>query len=261
VATANRHFNSLLYPAFFKKHVDSAVKHFQNMVNEYARGQWDDATAKGGKFIEAVLKALWVHVGKAVPKGKDFKAGSIIRDIEPLATHPDRIRLTIPRGCRFAYEIASNRGARHDADEIEANEMDATVVLGVCSWILAEMVSFSQKGLDLGEAKAIVEGLMRREYPFTEEIEGRIYSEIGKSAPEVALAVLLHIYPKRMSEEEIVKTLERHGHKEKNAKMGVSRLGRFVDNDGAGNLRLRNTGLQKTEELIRKESMRKRKKA
>jgi hypothetical protein len=98
-----------------------------------------------------------------------------------------------------------------------------TVVMALCSWILAEM-SFAQKGLDLAEAKAIVEGLIRRRFPFTEEIEGRIYSEVGDSAPEVALTVLYHIYSKRMSKAELVRTLQRHQYTEPNATKAVSRL-------------------------------------
>jgi hypothetical protein len=61
-----------------------------------------------------------------------------------------------------SYEIASNRGARHDADEVEANEMDASAVMSACSWILGEMVRYSQKGLDLAEAKAVVDGVVKR---------------------------------------------------------------------------------------------------
>lgn len=140
-----RTVNELLKDRFPAKHIDSAVRHFQSMVEEYQKAQWDDAAAKGGKFIEAVLKALWVFVGEVPPAGKSFKAGNIMTQLEQKpATHPDTIRLTIPRACRFAYEIASNRGARHDADEVDANEMDATTALRVCAWILSEMVRFSQ---------------------------------------------------------------------------------------------------------------------
>jgi len=35
------------------------------------------------------------------------------------------------------------------------------------------MVRFSQKGLDLAAAKDAVEGLMRRKFPLSEEIDGR----------------------------------------------------------------------------------------
>src|ERR1700721_1419134 len=115
-------------------------------------------------------------------------------------TLPDSLRLTIPRACRWVYEIASNRGARHDADEVEANEMDASAVQALCSWILAEMVSYSQKGLDLAEAKAVVDSVMKRRYPFIEEIDGRVYVDIAESAREAAILILWHVYPKRITE-------------------------------------------------------------
>lgn len=247
---SKKSFNALLYPAFEKKHCDFAVKHFQGMVEEFRKGQWGDTSAKGGKFIEAVMKAMWVAAGETVPKGKLYKVGSIIDQIKNKAAAPERIRLTIPRACQFGYEIASNRGARHDPDEIDENEMDATVVMEICAWILAEMVSFAQRGLDLAEAKAIVEGLMRREFPFTEEIDGRIYSEIGDSAPKVALAVLFHIYPKRMPSEDLIRTLERHDYSKHNAEVAISRLGPFTDDDGLENLRLRNPGLREAQKQI-----------
>ena len=252
-----RTVNQLLKGKFAPKHVDSAVRHFQSMVEEFQKSEWDDSAAKGGKFIEAVLKALWVSVGETSPVGKDFKAGKIITQLgqkPAVPAHPDTVRLTIPRACQFAYEIASNRGARHDADEIDANEMDASTVLRVCAWILSEMVRVSQKGLDLAQAKVIVEGLMQRRYPFTEDIDGRVYTDIAKSAHEAALLILWHVYPARMSSAELIASLVRHDYTYNNANVPVSRLTRFVDNDGIGSLRLRNTGLRRAEALITKAS-------
>jgi len=243
----------LLKDAFHAKHSDAAVKHFGDMVDDYQKSEWADAAAKGGKFIEAVMKGLWVRAGETVPPAKDFSVGALIDKLQQkpaTAGIPDTIKLTIPRACRFAYEIASNRGARHDAYEIDANEMDADTVVAVCSWILSEMVRFSQKGLDLAEAKATVEGLMRRRFPLTEEIDGRVYTEVGRSAPDAALGILLYIYPKRMPEAELIKSLERHGYKHHNASVAVQRLKPYVDADAIGNVRLRNPGVRRAESLI-----------
>jgi HEPN domain-containing protein len=249
--------NDLLKPTFAAKHVAAAARHFDKMVEDFQKGDWEDSSAKAGKLIEAVVKALWVYVGETVPAGKSFSAGKLMDKLQnmPAMGAPERIRITIPRACRFAYEIASNRGARHDADEIEANEMDARAVLSVCCWILAEMVSFSQKGLDLAQANGIVESLMKKRFPFTEEIQGRVYVDIGKSALEDGLLILWTIYPRRMNEAELQVSIMRHDHRENNARMAVSRLVRYVDNDGAGNLRLRNSGLKRAEELISKSSV------
>jgi hypothetical protein len=242
--------NEMLKEKFAAKYADAAVNHFDRMVQDYKQREWDDANAKAGKFVEAVLKALWNEAGEAVPTGRDFKAGTIMDRIDKKTDWPESLRLTIPRACRFVYEIASNRGARHDADEIEANEMDANAVLALCSWILAEMIRYAQKGMDLDEAKSIVDGIVKRKYPFVEEIDGRIYVDVASSAREAALLILYAIYPKRMSEEDLREQVKRHGYKRANADMGVNRIRNFVDKDQNDKMRLRNVGLQQAEKLI-----------
>lgn len=255
--------NELLKDVFEAKHVDAAVKHFQKMVADYQKSDWSDALAKAGKFMEAAMKALWVRAGEIVPKGKEFKVGKTIVDLErkpDAAGIPDTIKLTIPRACRFAHEIASNRDGRHDAGEINANEMDASTVVSLCSWILSEMVRFSQKGLGLEEAKKIVEGLMRRKFPLSEVIQGRVYTQIGHSAPEVAIGILSTIYPRRMPKDELVRTLKRHEFEDKNAKMALERIKKYVDFDEQDRVMLRSTGLQRVDELISEASQKKLKK-
>jgi len=222
------------------------------MVEEFELSKWGNASAKGGKFIEAALKALWVYAGGVVPAGRHFKAGTIMTELEKKVAQADTVRLTIPRASRFAYEIASNRGARHDPDEIDTNEMDARVVLALCAWILSEMVRFSQKGHDLILPKAVVEGLMKRRFPFAESIDGRVYADIGKSAKEVALVILYYIYPKRMSRDALAAALVRHPFKKANADVAVQRIAGFIDDNGMGMIRLRNTGLRKVEGLFAK---------
>jgi hypothetical protein len=202
--------------------------------------------------VEAVLKALWREAGEVVPGGRAFKAGTIMDTIHTKAALADSLRLTIPRACRFVYEIASNRGARHDADEVEANEMDASATLALCSWILAEMIRYSQKGMDLNEAKAAVDGIVKRRYAFFEDIDGRVYVDIASSAREAAVLILYSIYPKRMSEDALKDQIRRHGYKRANAEMGVARIRTLVDRDDNGSVKLRNLGIRAAEELIAK---------
>lgn len=248
---AEKTINEMLKDKFEAKHADAMVRHFKNMVSDYQQREWEDANAKAGKFVEATLKALWRAAGEIVPTGKAFKAGTIMDQIHTKAALSDSLRLTIPRACRFIYEIASNRGARHDADEIEANEMDANVVLAQCSWVLAEMVSNSQRGLDLNHAKSIVDAVMKRKYPFIEEIDGRVYADIAGSARTAALLILWHVYPKRLSETTLLEQLLRHRYKRANAMQAINRIQRVVDNDN-GNLRLRALGIREAEEIVEK---------
>ena len=60
----NRTINELLRDRFTAgKNIDALVKHFQGVVDEYHKGQWERSLAKGGKFLEAVLKALAIEAG------------------------------------------------------------------------------------------------------------------------------------------------------------------------------------------------------
>jgi len=250
---AEQQLAKLVGAKFMQKYVDAAVGHYRKSVDQFQLGEWEDSIAKGGKFVEAVLKALWAYVGEPVPTGKTFKAGSIIDGLaNKPATVDDSIRLTIPRACRLVYDIASNRGGRHDAGEVDPNQMDASVVLATCSWILAEMLRFSQKGaMDLDAVADLVASLNQRKFPFTENIDGRHYFSLKDlSARDVELLTLWRIHPRRMSEVDLITSAKRHGNSEANARVGLTRLRRVVDDDGNKNLRLLVSGIKEAEQLI-----------
>jgi hypothetical protein len=216
------------------------------------------ARLNGIKFVEAVLKALYVFVGKTVPAGRGFKADVIINALAQVpddGTYSDSIRLTIPRVCRFVYDIASNRGGRHDAGDIDPNQMDANAAMMNCSWMLAEMIRVAQKGaVDTDEASAIVDSLVEKRYPVIEDVDGRIYFHgKGKSAVDVALVALAHVYPKRLSKDDLSETVKRNGFKKGNAEVAVQRIGKFADDNGQGELRLLAPGLKRAEDLLRQE--------
>jgi hypothetical protein len=245
-----RSIKELLGDRFLPEHSDAATDHFERLVDDFRRRDWEDATAKAGKFIEAVLKALWVHVGETVPAGRDFSAGNVMDRLPAKSAFSDTVRLTLPRACRFVYDIASNRGARHDAAEINANEMDASVVISTCAWILAELVRYSQRGLDLPAAKAVVDGLMKKRFPYFEQIGDRVYTEAGRSALEVALLLLAHVYPARMSRPQLLSSIRRHRFSHGNAAVAVTRVLEYADEDDVGNLLLLSRGLRKSEQIL-----------
>jgi len=244
----------MLQPTFASKHVKAALKHFQAMTTEFQQGAWEETIGKGGKFVEAALKALYVHVGKTLPAAREFKAGKVMNDLEQLASgaFDDAIRLTIPRACRFAYDIASNRGARHDSGEIDPNQMDARAVVAAAAWTLAEMLRYAQKGtLDPAAVRELVDGLTQRQYPLVEDVDGRVYFHVrGASARDVALLSLWHKHPGRMMEDELIAAVMRHKFKKPNATMAVLRLGHLVDRDEHGKLRLLQPGMRLADQLI-----------
>ena len=252
---ASRTLDEMLRDQFDAKHVLATIGHFQNAVSDYRIGNWEDAIAKMGKMVEAALKALCRHASVPVGSGKDFKVDAAINGLGGLAkaAYHESVRLTMPRALRFAYDIASNRGGRHDADEVDPNDMDATALMSVGSWVLAEMVRYSQKGsIRTDEALQMVTALTERRSPVVERVDGRVYFHIGrKSARQVAVLALWQQHPTRMSRDEIIATVTRNGFNRKDALTALSRIAGVVDDDGAGRLRLLGPGLQEAETLVR----------
>ena len=243
----------LLKQTFAARHVVAALGHFGAMVQAFQRAEWEPAIAKAGKLVEAVLKALWVHVNKPLPPARSFKAGQIIQGLGqlPQGAHDDAVRLTIPRACQFVYDVASNRGARHDPDEVDPNEMDATAAVANCSWIVGEMLRYSQKGaVDEAKVRELLAGLTQRKYPLIEEIDGRVYFHVpGLSARSAALLTLWHSHPGRVRRDDLIAAVVRHHFTRNNANEALNRLGRVID-DGAGGMRLLQPGLQEAEQLM-----------
>ena len=252
----NESIEKLMAPLSAKKHVSALLGHYKRMVGDFQAGEWEGSLAKGGKFIEAVLKALWVHVGETPPAGRAFKADTIINGLaqKPSRTYDDSIRLTIPRACRFVYDIASNPGGRHDPGDIDPNEMDANALVSTCSWILAEMIRLSQKGtVALPQAMRLVDSLTEKKYPMVEEIDGRVYFHIKKrTAPDIALLTLAYYHPQRVPKQNLVEAVKRHGFKDPNSRMAILAIKCLVDNDGSDNLRLLAPGLKKAEQIKRR---------
>jgi hypothetical protein len=243
--------DTLLKPVFADTHVAALLKHHQEMVEKFQQGAWEECIVKAGKFVEAVLKALWVHTGNTLGPDREFKVDKVLNQLPNFATFVDSIRLTIPRACRFVYDVASNRGARHDPNEVDPNAMDATAVVAMNGWILGEMVRYAQKGsLKPEEAKDLVEALTEKKYALMEDVEGRTYLHVpGASGRAIALLLLWKQHPRRISRDALVAAVMRHGCTEKNAKISVERLKGVVDVDGGG-LRLLQPGIREAEHLL-----------
>lgn len=258
---ASRDVAALLKDQFQASNVDAMVKHFQEAVDEFHRGAWEKSLSKSAKFLEAAFKVLAREANVQIGSGRQFKVEQVIQGLRGDSTKgvvDDTIRLTIPNCLRFVYDVTSNRGGRHDPDEVDANEMDATAVLSNCSWVVAEMVRYAQKSRDLKEAAEVVDDLMKRRVPYFENIDGRDYANVksAKSARDMGLLLLWRRGRKRTSRGELITAIMRNRKSvtRKNAQMAVSRLADVTDDDGAGNLQLRSPGYVQAEELLTKES-------
>ena len=243
---------TILEQEFEKVQVRATLKHFIASKEKYRVGDYEGSILKSGKFVEAVTKALMLFCGKPLPRARSFSAGNILRSLEHEPNSiDDTIRIVIPKCCLFIYEIASNRGARHDPDGVDPNEIDASITDMSISWTLGELIRFSsRRDKNPKEAQELVQALTGKIYPYFEEIDGRFYVNIqGLSAEKTALLILYGCYPLRTDKNFLYEMVERHGFSSKNAKMTFSRVKNFCDIDVNG-IKLRSIGRQKAEQVL-----------
>ena len=101
------------------------------------------------------------------------------------------LRILIPRVLPILYEIRNNRGVGHVGGDVDANQLDATAVEAMASWIMAELVRVFH-AVSTKEAQESVDALVERITPLIWEVEGvKRVLQPGMSAKDQVL-VLLH---------------------------------------------------------------------
>lgn len=250
--TGIREIKAILVPTFPARHIDALLKYFLDGAKKYRSSDWEGVGVKAGKFVEAATKCLMVYCSQSIPAARKFKAGVALKSLESLnSSYSEVVRIVIPKSCLFLYEIASNRGGRHDADDIDANEMDAKAVIPLMSWVVAEMVRFSNAGATTpADISELVESLSEKIYPSFEEIDGRPYINLDRlSAPEIGLLLLYFKYPHRIERQALIDAIKRHGPKKNAAEVATHRLKSLVDDDSRA-WKLRGLGRQKAEAFL-----------
>src|SRR6185437_16022447 len=74
------------------------------------------------------------------------------------------LRILIPRMLPALYDIRNNRGVGHVGGDVDPNQMDATAVYSMSSWIMAELVRIFH-GVSTHEAQEAVDALVERKLP------------------------------------------------------------------------------------------------
>lgn len=82
--------------------------------------------------------------------------------MEKETTQPRSVRIQIPRLIVALYEIRNDHGVGHLGGDVDPNEMDATAVLYLSMWLVAELVRVLHTTTTT-EATEIIDALIRRQ--------------------------------------------------------------------------------------------------
>lgn len=139
-------------------------------------GDLRPSEVEGGRFCEAAFRILEfvTQGGKFTPIGKTLpKTDKLIQDLGNLDSSKfnDSIRLHIPRSLRLVYDIRNKRDAAHLGDGIDPNLQDATLVVSVLDWVLAELIRLYHN-VPANQASKIVSGIVERTAPVVQDFDG-----------------------------------------------------------------------------------------
>lgn len=143
---------------------DDLLNAYNEIVNNFAERRWEPAELNGGKLCEAaftIVRGLADGTFEARSK-KPRNMVDACKDMEKESAQPRSVKIQIPRMIVALYEIRNNRGVGHAGGDVDPNEMDATTVLYMSKWLVAELVRVLHT-LTTTEATEIVEALIERQ--------------------------------------------------------------------------------------------------
>lgn len=179
-----------LYPSLVTELLDA----YEEAKKNYYLGGLRLSAVEAGRFCEAAFRLLeHLATGCFTPLGKQLDSDKTISMLAslPSSSFPDAVRLHIPRGLRLVYDIRNKRDNAHLADGIDPNLQDATLVVSVLDWILAEFIR-TFHNIPADHAHKLVDSIVTRAAPVVQDFEG--FFKILKPKLPVSLHVLLLLY-------------------------------------------------------------------
>jgi hypothetical protein len=179
-------------PKAFRGRIISA---YLDLKRNHLEARHDAAGLSAGRFCEIVLRHLQERsTGTHISFGT--KIGNFADECRKLITSPagsstESERVVIPRALVFLYTMRNKRGIGHVGGDVDANQIDSTVITKVADWILCELIRIHH-GMSLEEAQDLVDSISVREVPAIWEIAGK--KRVLKGGVKAKDQVLLLLY-------------------------------------------------------------------
>jgi hypothetical protein len=165
---------------------------YRNLLDHYLKEEWDDAQVDAGRFCEAVLRVLEWHTagsytaidGKSRPSRK-----GVVNAAAQHTSLPPTLRLQIPQAVELMMDFRNGRNAAH-LGAINPNRLDASCVVELATWVVAELVRLETQRSP-SEVQKVIDRLAEQHVPLVQKVGERpIVLDPGMGAAERALVLL-----------------------------------------------------------------------
>jgi hypothetical protein len=176
------------------------INSYREITRNFIERRWEPSELRGGKFAEIVYSIANGAVSGGYPAkaSKPQNMAVACRALEGQPANPTLVgdkslRVYIPRALMLLYDIRNNRGVGHVGGDVDPNNMDASAVVGIASWVMCELVRIFHN-LSTEEAQRTVDSLVERKIPIIWEVEPGGAKRILDSAMSVKDQVLLLLH-------------------------------------------------------------------
>lgn len=231
------------------------ISAFHEIEKNYREHRWEPSELNGGKLGEVVYSILNGHITGTYPakatKPKRFNdACTALESAPPKFSHS--VRVSIPRALIVLYDVRNSRSVGHVGGDVDPNYMDATLVMGLAKWVVAELVRIFH-GVDTATATKMVEGITERTLPIIWEV-GDVKRVLNTALP-LRDATLLLIYSATAGavDRDLARWLEVSRLANYRRVLGGLHKDRLVEYDtGSGEIRISPTGSEWVEKNLLK---------
>ena len=142
------------------------LEEYGTILRNYLERRWTPSELGGGRFCEIVYTILNGYSTGNYPSSptKPTNFVEACRALESNTSNPRSFQILIPRILPALYEIRSNRGVGHVGGDVDSNHIDASVVLSITSWIMAELIRVFHN-IDIQDAQKIADSLVDHQTP------------------------------------------------------------------------------------------------
>lgn len=152
---------------------DLIVTSYSNMQQRYYAGDWMPSELNGGKFCEAIVRAIY-QLDSSTLDNKSSLGEICNKLLDTKATHllNEKDRKHFCRVLQTTFNFRNDRDVAHLSWVHTANHIDALLIVAEVKWLFADFLRLAWKSHP-SEIVAAIESIVQFEHPLIHELDGK----------------------------------------------------------------------------------------